>query len=179
MFEKFLKRSNWTDITISVVFALLALLLIIKPNEMMSVVSILLGAVFIIMGFLRLVDYFTSGEKEDYLLTFALIFMVIGAIVMLRPQIVSNLFNIVLGIWIIASGIKNFQTSLVWKDVKSSYWTLAVLFSMIIIIAGIIILINTTLALKIVGIIITLDRVLLDILTRLIFMKKIKNYVKD
>ena len=80
MFEKFLKRSNWTDITISVVFALLALLLIIKPNEMMSVVSILLGAVFIIMGFLRLVDYFTSGEKEDYLLTFALIFMVIGAI---------------------------------------------------------------------------------------------------
>ena len=178
MFEKFLKRSNWTDITISVVFALLALLLIIKPDEMMSVVSILLGAVFIIMGFLRLVDYFTSGEKEDYLLTFALIFMVIGAIVMLRPQIVSNLFNIVLGIWIIASGIKNFQTSLVWKDVKSSYWTLAVLFSMIIIIAGIIILINTTLALKIVGIII-LVYALLDILTRLIFMKKIKNYVKD
>ena len=79
---------------------------------------------------------------------------------------------------LIASGIKNFQTSLVWKDVKSSYWTLAVLFSMIIIIAGIIILINTTLALKIVGIII-LVYALLDILTRLIFMKKIKNYVKD
>ena len=31
---------------------------------MMSVISILLGTVFIIMGFLRLVDYFTSEPKR-------------------------------------------------------------------------------------------------------------------
>ena len=66
MFEKFLKRSSWTDITIALVFVLLGVLLIAKPTEMMSVISILLGAVFIIMGFLRLVDYFTSEPKEDY-----------------------------------------------------------------------------------------------------------------
>ena len=68
MFEKFLKRTNWTDIVISVLFVILGVLLIVKPSEMMSVISILLGMVLFIIGFLKLVDYFTSKDKEDYLL---------------------------------------------------------------------------------------------------------------
>lgn len=178
MFEKFLKRSNWTDITIAIVFAFLGILLIAKPDEMMSVISILLGAVFVIMGFLRLVDYFTSPEKEDYLLTIALIFMIIGAIILFRPNIISNLFSIVVGLWIIISGLKDFQTTLVWKDIKSGYWTVTLLCSMLMIIAGIVILVSSTLALRIVGIIITAYAIL-DIVTRFIFMKKIKDYVND
>lgn len=178
MFEKFLKRSNWTDITIAIVFAFLGILLIAKPDEMMSVISILLGAIFIIMGFLRLVDYFTSTEKEDYLLTIALIFMIIGAIILFRPNIISNLFSIVVGLWIILSGLKDFQTTLVWKDIKSGYWTATLICSMLMIIAGIAILVSSTLALKIVGIMITVYAIL-DIITRFIFMKKIEDYVKD
>ena len=51
MFEKFLKRSSWTDIIISLVFVLLGILLVARPNEMMSVITVLLGAVFIIVAF--------------------------------------------------------------------------------------------------------------------------------
>lgn len=178
MFEKFLKRSNWTDIAISLVFVFLGVLLIIKQEQMMSVISILLGATFVVMGFLRLVDYFTSVEKEDYLLTMALIFMIIGAIIILCPNIISNLFSIVLGIWIIAAGLRNFQTSLIWKDIKSKYWTMTLIFSMLTIIAGIAILVNTNLALKATGIVIAIYAIL-DIATRVIFMKKIKGYLND
>ena len=64
MFEKFLKRSSWTDIIISLVFVLLGILLVARPNEMMSVITVLLGAVFIIVAFLKLVDYFTSEPKR-------------------------------------------------------------------------------------------------------------------
>ena len=178
MFEKFLKRSSWTDITIALVFVLLGVLLIAKPTEMMSVISILLGAVFIIMGFLRLVDYFTSEPKEDYILTMALIYIIIGVIILFCPNIISNIFSVVLGIWIIAEGLRDFQTTLVWKNLKSGYWTLALICSMIIIIAGIAILINTTLALRTVGIAIVIYAVL-DIVARCIFMKKIKDYIKE
>ena len=52
MSEKFLKRTNWTDILISVLFLILGILLIIKPFETISVISILLGMVLFIMGFL-------------------------------------------------------------------------------------------------------------------------------
>ena len=177
MFEKFLKRSNWTDIAIAFVFILLGSLLMLKPDEMMSVLSILLGAVFIIVGFLKLLDYFISKDKEDYLLTMSVIFVIIGAIMILSPSIISNLFSIALGIWIIAAGLRNFQTTLVWKEVKSGYWTVALVFSMLMMIAGIAILSNTTIAVQVIGIIIIIYA-LLDIMTKMIFMKKIKDYFK-
>lgn len=178
MFEKFLKRSSWTDIIISLVFVLLGILLVARPNEMMSVITVLLGAVFIIVAFLKLVDYFTSEPKEDYLLTMALIGIIIGVIVLLCPNIISNIFSVFLGVWIILEGLKDFQTTLVWKDIKSGYWTITLICSMLIIIAGIAVLINTTLALKTIGIAIIVYAVL-DIVARCIFMKKIKDYMRD
>lgn len=178
MFEKFLKRSSWVDIVVSMVFVLFGLLLIVKPLEMMSVISILLGAVFIIIGFLKIVDYFTSKDKEDYLLTMALISVIFGVIVLFCSDIISGIFRIILGIWIIASGIRNFQTSLVWKEVKSGLWTLTVVFAMLMIIAGIVVLVSDTLALQIVGVIILIYAIL-DLITRAVFIKKVKNYLDD
>lgn len=176
MFEKFLKRSNWTDIIISIVFVLFGCLLIAKPLEMMSAISILLGAVFIIIGFLKIVDYFTSKDKEDYLLTMALISVIVGVIVLFCADIITGVFRIILGIWIIASGIRNFQTALVWKQVKSALWTISIACSMLIIIAGIVVLVSSTLALQIVGVII-LVYAILDLITRGIFIKKINDYL--
>lgn len=178
MFEKFLKRSSWVDMVVSMVFVLFGLLLVAKPIEMMAVISILLGAIFIIIGFLKLVDYFTSKDKEDYLLTIALISVIFGVIVLFCSDVIAGVFRIILGIWIIASGIKNFQTSLVWKDFKSGLWTLTVVFAMLMIIAGIIILVSDTLALQIIGIIILIYAIL-DLITRAVFIKKVKNYLDD
>ena len=176
MFEKFLKRSNWTDIVISVLFAILGVLLIAKPAGIVSVRSILLGVVLFIRGFLKIVDYYTSKDKEDYLLTMALVSVVLGVIVLFCSDIIGRIFGILLGIWIIASGIRNFQTTLVWKDFKSTLCTLALVFSLLMIIAGIVILVSSTLALRIMGIII-LVYAILDIISRMIFIKEIKDYL--
>ena len=145
----------------------------IKPNEMLSVISILIGAVFIIIGFLKLVDYFTSKDKEDYLLTMALISVIFGVIVLFCSDIIAGVFRIILGVWIIVAGLKDFQTALVWKATKSGFWTLTIVLAMLMMIAGIVVLVSSTLALKIVGIIILLYAVFV-IITRAIFIKKIK-----
>lgn len=176
MFDNFLKRTSWIDIIISMLFVILGVLLMIKPSEVMSVIYILLGMILFIMGFLKLVDYFTSKDKEDYLLTFALISTVLGVIVLCCSDVITGIFRIVLGIWIIASGIRNFQTSLIWKEVKSGLWTITVLCALLMIIAGIVILVSRTLAIRIVGITIVIYAVL-DIITRTIFMKKIQDYL--
>ena len=176
MFEKFLKRTNWTDIVISVLFVILGVLLIVKPSEMMSVISILLGMVLFIIGFLKLVDYFTSKDKEDYLLTFALVAAVLGVIVLFCSDVITGIFRAALGIWIIISGIRNFQTTLVWKEVKSGLWTVTLLCAMLMIIAGIVILVSTTLAFRIVGIVIVIYAVL-DIIARSIFIREIQDYL--
>ena len=178
MVEKFLKRSSWTDIVISLIFVLFGALLIAKPNETLGAISIILGIVFIAMGVLKLVEYYTSETKEDYLLTIALIAVIFGVIVIFASDAILSLFRIILGIWIIAAGVMDFQTALVWKQVKSPYWTASVLFSLLMMLAGIIILINKDRVLTTMGIIIVIYGIL-DIIDRIIFMKKIDNYMKD
>ena len=117
-------------------------------------------------------------DKEDYLLTFALIATVLGVIVLCCSDVITGIFRVALGIWIIASGIRNFQTSLVWKEVKSGFWTITVLCALFMIMAGIVILVSRTLAIRIVGIAIVIYAVL-DIIARSIFMKKIQNYLDE
>lgn len=178
MFEKFLKRSSWTDIVISLIFVLFGGLLIAKPNETLEAISIILGIVFIAMGVLKLVEYYTSDTREDYLLTLALITVIFGVIILFASDAILSLFRIILGIWIIATGVMDLQTTLVWKQVKSPYWTAAVLFSILMMAAGIIILINKDILLTTMGIIIVIYAIL-DIIDRIIFMRKIDNYMKN
>ena len=172
MFEKFLKRSSWTDIVISIIFILFGALLIAKPNEMVAAISIIFGIVFIAMGVLKLIEYFTSETKEDYLLSIALIAVVFGVIVLFASDSIISLFRIIL------AGIMDFQTTLIWKEVKSVYWTLALLFSMLMIIAGIVILVNANILFTTIGVL-TIIYAVLDIIDRIIFMSKIKDYIKE
>lgn len=178
MFEKFLKRSSWTDIVISIIFVLFGVLLIAKPDETVGAISIILGIVFIAMGVLKLVEYYTSDTKEDLLLTIALITVVLGVVILFASDAMLSVFRVILGIWIIATGIMDLQTTLVWKEVKSPYWTLAVLFSILMMLAGIVILINQNIVIRTTGIIIVIYGIL-DIIDRIIFMKKINDYAKN
>lgn len=177
MFEKFLKRSSWTDIVVSIIFVLFGSLLIAKPSETVGAISIILGIVFIAMGVLKLVEYYTSDTKEDWLLTIALITVILGVIILFASDAILSVFRVIVGIWIIATGIMDLQTTLIWKEIKSPYWTVAVVLSLLMMLAGIIILINQNILLTTMGIIIVFYGVL-DIVDRIIFMKKINDYMK-
>ena len=72
----------------------------------------------------------------------------------------------------------DFQTTLIWKEIKSPYWTLTLLFSMLMIIAGMVILVSKDILLTTIGIMIVVYAVL-DIIDRFIFIKKINDYNKD
>lgn len=178
MFEKFLKRSSWTDIVISIIFVLFGALLIAKPNETVGAISIILGIVFISMGVLKLVEYYTSETKEDYLLTMALIAVIFGAVILFASDSILSLFRIILGIWIIAAGVMDLQIVLTWKQVKSPYWTVALALAILMMLAGITILINQNILITTMGIIIVVYGIL-DIIDRIIFMKKVNDYIKD
>lgn len=178
MLEKFLKRASWIDIVISIIFVLFGLLLIAKPNETIGAISIILGIVFIAMGVLKLVEYYTADTREDWLLTVALITVVIGVVILFTSNAIISLFRVILGIWIIATGIMDLQTAIKWKEVKSPYWTATVLFAILMMLAGIVILVNQNIVFTTLGIIIVIYGIL-DIIDRVIFMKKINDYMKE
>lgn len=178
MFEKILKRSSWTDIVISLIFVVLGVLLVSKPDATVGAISIILGILFIALGVLKVIEYYTTEPKEDWLLTISLVSVIFGVVILFASDSVLAFFRVILGIWIIVTGVMDLQTIMVWKQVKSPYWTTSLILTILMILAGIIILINQQIVLTAVGILIMIYGIM-DIIDRFIFMKKIDDYMKD
>lgn len=177
MWKNFLKRSGWTDIVISLIFILFGAMLIARPESIMSIVAILLGVIFIVIGVLRTVDYFVSNKEDNYLIAMALASIVIGIVIMFCSDIILSAFRILIAIWIIYSGIINLQTTIVWKDYKSRLWLLTLILAISMIIAGIYILVNSGAILQTVGVAIVVYGIV-DIIENIIFIKKVDDYLE-
>lgn len=178
MFTKILKRSSWIDMIISIIFVLLGVLLIKKPEETLRAISTILGIVFIAMGVLKLIEYYIEDKKNDYLLVIALVTVIFGTIIIFASDSILSFFRVILGIWVIITGAMDFQITLIWKEFKSPSCIVAILFSILMMFAGVIILINQNILLTTMGIIIVIYGVL-DIVDRIIFMRNVGNYIMN
>ena len=96
---------------------------------------------------------------------------------MFCADIILSIFRILIGIWIIYSGLMNLQTSMVWKDYQSKLWLSTLILAILMILAGIYILINTGAILQTVGIVIVCYGIV-DIIEDIIFMQKIDDYME-
>ena len=177
MWKKFLKKSGWTDIIISLIFILFGIMLISRPEAIVSVISILLGAIFIVMGVLKIIDYYSNGKQDNYLIAISVAMILIGIIIMFCADIILSAFRILIAIWIIYSGILNLQTTIVWKDYKSRLWLLTLLLSIATIGVGIYILVNTGAILQTIGVAILIYGIV-NIIESFIFIKKVDNYLE-
>ena len=177
MFEKFLKKSGWIDIIVSLLFILLGIMLITRPESIMAVISILLGAICIVTGVLKLIDYYSINRQDNYILAVSIVAIITGIIIMFCSDLILSVFRIIIAIWIIYSGLMNLQTAIVWKDYKSKLWLTTLLLAIIMIVAGIYILVNSGAMLQIVGGIIVTYGVI-EVIENFIFIKKIDDYLK-
>ena len=176
MWKKFLKKSGWTDIIVSLIFVIFGIMLISRPEAIASVISILLGAIFIVMGVLKVIDYYSNGKQDNYLIAIATGMILVGIIIMFCADIILSVFRILIAIWIIYSGIMNLQTAIVWKDYKSRLWFVTLLLAIVTIIVGVYILANTGAILQTIGVAILVYG-LVDIIESFIFIKKVDNYL--
>ena len=176
MLEKILKKASWSDIIISIIFVIFGIFLVSNPDTIISMISVILGAIFIAMGVFKVMEYVSKGKQDTYLLGIGAVAILIGIIIMFCTGIILSLFRIIMGIWIIYSGIMNLQTAVKWKDLQSRLWLATVIGAAILIIAGIYVLINSGAILQTIGAIIIIYGVI-DIIERIIFIKNVDNYL--
>ena len=172
MLEKILKKSSWTDIVVSLIFILFGAMLIVSPESIISIMAILLGAIFIILGVFKLINFYASGKEDNYLLATGIVAFIAGIVIMFCGDIIMSVFRILIAIWIIYSGIMNLQTTIIWKEYKSRVWLLTLILSILVIIAGIYILVNSGAILQTVGTIIVVYAIV-NIIENIIFINKI------
>ena len=56
--EKFLKKAGWTSVITSLIFALIGLIMIYNPETTMIFISTILGIFFIVVGLIKVINYF-------------------------------------------------------------------------------------------------------------------------
>lgn len=176
MWKEFLKRSGWTDLIISLIFILFGIMLMARPETIMAIISNVLGLIFIVMGILKIIQYYSTGKINKYLIPMSTILIIAGIVVMFCTEIILLLFRILIAIWIIYTGIMNFHTSIVWKEYKSKLWVTTLILSFVMILAGIYVLVNSGAIIQTIGIILVLYGIV-DIIENIIFIKKVDNYL--
>ena len=176
MLEKILKKASWSDIIISLVFVIFGFLLAYHPNEIASAISIILGGIFVAFGIFKIIEYNSNGKTETYLLGIGAVSILAGIVIMFCSGIIMSIFRIIVGVWIIYTGIMNLHTVAVWKDYKSRLWLIALIGAIANIIAGIYVLANTGAILQTIGVVIIIYGVI-DIIDRFIFIRKVENYI--
>ena len=178
MWKKFLKKSGWTDIVISLIFILFGIMLIAKPEFVMSGISLIVGLVFIAIGVLKAIDYFSTNRTDNYLLAIAIVMILVGIVLMFCSDFIVATIRVLIAIWILYSGIMNLQTTIVWKDYKSKLWIVSLLLAIATIGVGIYILVNPGALLQTGGIVMLIYGIV-SIIENAIFNKKIDNYLDD
>ncbi len=134
------KKSGYLSLLSSILFLLLGIILINNPEGTIEFISYLIGGIFIAMGFSKVITYFTSKDKYmyyDYNLILGAFCAIIGLIIIVFGNAIAAMFGIVIGIWIILSGINRLDLSIKMKNANVSYWSLSLLISILILIAGI------------------------------------------
>ena len=174
--EKILKKSGWISILESIVFAILGIILINKPEETVKFVAIALGAIFIGIGIYKIVNYYiTKGKFDLYNFDFAygIIAIIIGIVTITCSSMLGNLFRIMVGIWIIYSAIIRMSLAIKFKNLELNGWIYSLIFALIMFACGMYITLNSGAIVITIGIMIVVYAVI-DIIEAIIFIRNIK-----
>ena len=171
--KNFLKKSSWVDILVSIIFAIIGIFMIIKNDLAIKIISYVFGGIFIIIGIIKIIDYFLSKGKYDfynYDLVYGIITIIIGLVIIFCSGLIESIFRIIIAFWIIYSGLIRLSLSLKLHAAQIDMWSLSLILSIIMIIGGLYMFFQSGALILTIGIII-LSYSIIDLIESIIFMK--------
>ena len=178
--KNFLKKSGWSDILVSIVFAIIGIFMIVKTDAALKVISYVLGGMFIIIGIIKSIDYFASKGKYDfynYDLIYGIIAIIIGLVTIFCSGLIESMLRIMISLWIIYSGLVRLSFSLKLRTAQINMWSVSLILSIIMIIGGIYMLFQNGALVLTVGIIMLVYSVI-DLIESAIFIKNVNELLQ-
>lgn len=137
--EKSLKRAGWFSILVSLIYMILGVIMITNPKTALNVVSLITGIVFLAVGIVKVINYFILKGNYDfynYELIHGLVAFAIGVIILVYTNQVSALFVVLIGVWIIYSGLMSLNLSMKLHAANIRAWIGIFIVSFIMMIGG-------------------------------------------
>ena len=179
MMEQFFKKMGWTSIITSLGFAILGLVITYNPNTTFQIISYVLGGIFIAYGVIKIIEYFRMkyvNRIYNSELSFGVISALFGIVVIVCSDMIEAMIRILIGIWILYSGIMRVGLALrIQKfDSDNKLWIPVLLIALLMLICGIFIILSPGAVMMTIGIIMVVYAVM-DIIEEVIFMRNIKD----
>ena len=96
-FEKIMKKTGWTSLLSSIVFAILGIILITNPEGTVKFVSAILGIMFILAGAYKIISYYQNKGKYDimnYDIAYGIIAIILGIATIAYSEQIRSIFRI-------------------------------------------------------------------------------------
>lgn len=142
---KNLKRSAWISIVESLLLIMLGALLVAMPEISLIVITYIASVFFIVRGLYQVINYFISKEYKNFFnnnLLWGVISIIIGVALFLAGDEVTNIFRIIIGIWIIYSSLVNINTAIKLSNAKIKNWFIVLILALLVLVFGCTILVT-------------------------------------
>lgn len=173
--EDFLKKTGWTSIITSIVTAIVGVVIICNPMVTMKIVAYALGAVFIVFGLVKLISYFMAKGTYDfynYEIIYGILAIIIGIITIVYSGTIGTIFRIIIGVWILYSGLMRLGLVSKLKKLQINEWKYALVIAILILICGVYVLLKAETIGIAIGIAILIYSIM-DIVEGIIFLRNV------
>ena len=180
--KELFNRITTSVIITSIITFIIGLIMAVVPNLSLQVIGIVLGVFAIVYGIVLVALNFVSHNVyiPFYSIMSGILFIIVGLILVAMPNILSTVFAIALGIWIILSSI-NIISIAVSVRKGAPNWYLWLLLGIIDLVCGFIILFNpfeSSISIVVLGGIIIMIHSVISIINTLLIKKDAKDVTK-
>ena len=170
----------------SLLFLVIGILLLVRPEQIITVIVDIIGIGIIVLGVFGLIRYFRKNtETYTFDLMYGIICIIAGILIMTNVRVVASFLPIVIGIWMIGNSIIKIQYALTLREFKESNWLATMIVSVLTLGCGILFVFNpfkgATLITQSLGIVLCIYAIV-DMVNSVILkveIKKFTNAVKN
>lgn len=180
--KELFKKTATSIILSSIAAFIIGLIMVVAPGLSLQTIGIIIGIYIVVYGIILITLAFTTHNLyiPFFSIMSGIFSIILGVILMAMPEVLSTIFTIALGVWIILSSVNIISIAITIRKGFSN-WFLLLLFGVLDLIAGIIILFNpfvASLSIVILGGIIIMAHSIISIIDMIIIKKNIKEISK-
>jgi len=148
--------SSIVSLLMSIVFFILGAVMFTNPEAIVLFVSYVIGGLIIIVGLFKCIknylDVKKDGNTSSNPMVFGIVLVVVGLVFIFLANVIEALVRLVIGGWILFTGIIRLINALHLSKKNTKFWVLLGV-SILLMIAGLYTILETNLAFKAIGIV--------------------------
>ena len=177
-FKNVMKIMFGMSLLTSIAFLALGIFIIVKPDTTLEIIANIIGVFIIVAGLGGVLSYFKNKENGGiFTLTYGIVSLVAGCVLILNPQAVIKVLPFILGIFFCIGGCVKLQYAIDLKQYKASKWYGTLIIAIVTIVCGVLFIVNpfegAKTIMRVTGIVITIYAIL-DIVNYCVIRQEVK-----